>query len=271
MEIKFLNISFKEKYKYIIKNFNLLIKSNEITGIYGDNSNLIIKLLKENIKYEGNILIDGKPLSNYNQNLIAYIKKDLKDIFLTKTVSDEFYLIKKEILSDKNSYIKKIVASLNMVGLQENILEREINTLSKSEKKLLQIALNLIINPDIIILEEPFLYLDKSNKSDISKILFDLKKKYKKTIIIISNDINILYDICNFLIIIKNNKLLINDKGSLIFNNLDLLIQNEIDLPNIIKFNKIALNYGKKIKNHKDVKDLIKEVYKDVFYNKKET
>lgn len=271
MEIKFLNVSLKEKNKYLIKNLNLQVKSNEITGIFQDKLNIISRLLTTDLPFQGNILIDTKSFHIYGKNLISYIGKLTSDTFLTKKVSDEFYLIKKNMPTIENNYIKKVVASLKMVGLDESYLEKDIISLSKSEKRLLQIALKLIINPDIIIILEPFLYFDKQNKSNMSKILLSLKKKYKKTIIIVSQDINVLYELTNYLIIFKDNKVLISDSTNTIFKDLTFLENNEIELPNIILFNKIALTYGKKLANSKDVKDLIKDVYRNVFENKKET
>jgi energy-coupling factor transporter ATP-binding protein EcfA2 len=157
-----------------------------------------------------------------------------------------------------------------MVGLQELYLERDISSLSKSEKRLLQIALNLIINPDIIIFSEPFIYLDKMGTFNIYKIISDLIKKYKKTILILSNDINILYKICNNIIIFKDDKILINDKIDNVFKNTEKLKDNEIQLPNIIMFSSIAKDYGINIRNSKIVKDLIKDVYRNAKTVKKD-
>ena len=271
MEIKFLNVSLKEKNKYLIKNLNLQIKSNQITGIYKDDNQIISKLLTKDLNYHGNIMVDSKLIQAYEKNLISYINKININTFLTKNVRDEFYLIKKKVSSNTNSYIKKVIASLNMVGLSEDYLDKDIHILSKSEKRLVQIALNLITNPDIIIIDEPFLYLSKEARNNIKKVLLDLKKKYLKTIIIISSDINILYELTNYLVIFKENKVLINDSTNTIFKNLDFLESNHIDLPDLILFNKIALDYGKKLTNHKDIKDLIKEVYRNAQEIKKET
>lgn len=262
MEIKFLNISLKKRNKYIVKNLNLQIKSSLITGIYQDNINLIPNLLISNTEYKGTILFDNCIKETYEKNLISYIGKINNKTFLTKKVSDEFYLIKNKINISGSSYIKKITSALGMVGLEEKYLEREICTLSKSEKRLVQIAISLIINPDIIIIDEPFLYLDKLSCFNIKKILHDLKTKYKKTIIVLSQDINVLYEICNNLVIFKDNKILISDSISSIFKNLNYLKENKINLPNFIIFNQLALKYNKKLNNHKDIKDLIKDVYK---------
>lgn len=267
MEIKFLNISLKENNKNLIKNLNLKIKSSEITGIYHDN-NLLKKLLIEDTTYQGNILIDNVPFNKYNKNLLTYIGNLEINTFLTRKVSDEFYLIKKNLESEED-YIKKVVASLKMIGFDETYLERNIYSLSKSESRLLQIAINLIINPGIVIIEEPFLYLDKNNKKIVKNIILNLKKMYKKTVIILSKNINTLYELSNNLIIFQDNKVLISDTVTTIFKDLIFLESNNIELPNGIMFSKIALEHGIKLKNNKDINDLIKDVYRNVGENKK--
>lgn len=246
MELKFENVSLKNKNKYLIKNLNLIIKENELTGII-DEFQIIKQLLNNN--YDGNIKYDENKKIKY-----------VDHVFLTKTVSDEFFLIKKSI--DDNNYIDKIISSLNLVGLNKNYLERNINSLSKSEKTLITIALSIITNPDIIIFDNIFKNLDYNYKKNIKKLIYVLKKKYNKMVIIIDNDINILYEICTYLIIFGNKSLLLDCPMKDAFNNLKIFDDNSLNLPFIVEFVKLAEKYGKKLKYHKDINDLIKEVYK---------
>lgn len=270
MEIKFLNLSIKEKSKYIVNNFNLKITPSEITGIYQDNWQLILKLLLNKLSYDGEILIDNKNIFEYNDNLISCVLSLNEKTFLTKKVKDEFFLAKKRLNEYEKSYIQKIVASLRLVGLEEDYLEKDIYTLSKSEKKLLQIALALVVNPDILILEDPFVYFDKNSFEKLINMLLELKRKYQKTIIICSQDIDILYQITDNLVIFKDNKVLINDKTKTVFKDLLFLKDNQIELPEIIQFKEEVLFYGIKLQESKSVNDLIKDVYKNVQENKKE-
>ena len=221
-----------------IKKYNISFQSKEIYGLLIDN-NLLEKEIEKN-------------------NKVCYINNQ---DFLVKTVSDEFFLVKHNV-QDKDDYIEKIVSCLEMVGLNESYLERIIYSLSMSEKILLKLATSLITNPDTIIIEHQFSNLDRKNKLNIFNLLKELKHKYDKTIIIIEEDINILLEICNRLIIFKNNELIINDYVENIFNNIELLLDNNIELPDLIKFSLIAKNYGKKIGYYNNVNDLIKEVYK---------
>ena len=256
MEIKFNNLTYKDKKKTLLKKINIKIKNNLITGIMGSNSYIIPDILTGISSYKGEVLINNSILE-YDNRKISYIKKLDKDTFLTKTVSDEFYL-KKKSLKD-NNYLEKITSSLNMVGLNKDYLEKDINTLSKSEKRLLQIALNLVTNPELIIIDEPYLYLDSKAIYNIKKIILDLKDKYNKTIIILSLDTNILYELTDDVIILKNNQVLISGKTSLIFKDYEFLNTNKIILPDIIKMKQILLDNEINI-DFKELDELVKGV-----------
>ena len=149
---------------------------------------------------------------------------------------------------DDNNYIEKIRSSLNLVGLNEDYLEREINTLSNSEKILITIALSIITNPDIIIFDNIFKDLDKKYKVTIKNLIKELKKNYQKQVIVIDNDISILYEICTHLIIFNNYNIVLDKNMNEAFNNLEIFDNYDIDIPFLVEFSNNALNYSKKIK-----------------------
>ena len=67
-------------------------------------------------------------------------------------------IIEKNINKKKTK--KKIVDSLKIVGLNSSYLDRQLCTLSSSEKKQIQFALALLSNPELIIMDEPFINYD---------------------------------------------------------------------------------------------------------------
>lgn len=247
MELKFVNISNKE-----FDNLNLTINSNIITGIY--NASSLEKLFNGEL-YKGSILINNSSIFSYNDSIISYIS--LNPIFYTSKVKNEFFLANRKNKLNNQEYLKKIESILKIVKFDKEILEKEIRYLSTSEKYMLNIAINLINNPDIIFLENNQEF-DNNVQSIIKSIVLELKKKYKKTIIIISNNINYLYDLSDYIVIFENNNIIASDKTNTLFKN----ISNP--LPDLIKFSNLANSYNKKIKNYKDIKDLIKDVYKNV-------
>ncbi len=264
MEIKFMNI-YNKKYK--IKKLNLKILNNKITGILGDTNNLIANLLTNNLDYKGIIMFDNLNILGYDLNKISYIKKIDRNTFLTKLVSDEFYLKKKNIDIKDTIYLEKIISSLRMVGLDDNYLKREIRTLSKSEARLLEIALGLIKNPELIIIEEPFLYLDNKYYYNIQKIIKDLKEKYDKTIIILSQDTNLLYELTDNLIILSNNQVLVSGKTKVIFKDKEFLTNKNINLPDILLFKELVSNKGIDFSNLNTIDEIVKGVVENVQEN----
>ena len=68
---------------------------------------------------------------------------------------------------------------------------------------------------------------------------------------------------CTSLVIFENNNLLIYDKVSNVFKDIDFLIDNNIEIPDLIKFSLIAGGYGKKINYYNNINDLIKDVYRN--------
>ena len=262
MEIKFADVSIEDiNYK-----LNFALKNKQITGVYGKNCSYLIRLLLLNIEeYSGNILFDGKDLKENNKKKFCYLAKN--PYFYTETVSDEFYLVKKDIKINSNKYIEKIVSSLNMVGLSKDYLDRKINTLSKSEKKLIQIALGLISNPGLIIFDNTLNSLDGNNSLRIKKLIEELKKDYEKIIIFIDKDINNIYELSDQVIVMDDNFIAGTNKE--IFKNIDYFIDNKLEIPSIIKFiyeskkHNIDLSYSKNIKElGKEVVKYVKEINK---------
>jgi energy-coupling factor transporter ATP-binding protein EcfA2 len=263
MEIKFNN------YKLEDNLLNFTIKNNEFTGIISDNKNEIIDILKLNHKQVNTLLINNeqvqqKDLNTYKKK-ISFISSELDKLFFQSNVHDLImYEIRRKKLIIKDLE-KKIADSLRIVGLSTDLLIRNVYTLSSSEQKLLQIGISLISNPDILILDEPFISLDMKNEKKVIMLLQKIKEQYNKTIIIISNNSDILYKYTNNIIIIKNNKILIEGLTNEVFQRVDFLKRNKIQIPEIVEITYLAKkNKNIKIDYHKDIRDIIKDIYKHV-------
>ncbi len=261
MEIAFNN------YKYLNYNLNFIIKEKEITGILGSDTNTLLNIINLNIPGNRTVYINKeKPLKKdipKFQKEIEYVEK----IFTEANYSVKAYL--ENIIIEEQIEVKdikrKIEGSLKIVGLSFDKLDYKINDLSISEKKLIQIAGSLLSNPKVIILEEPFINLDNNNMKKIIYLLNKLKDQYKKSIVIISKNSNILYKYTTKIIIIKNNEVLLTGNTKDIFHQVTYLKRNKIELPLSVLIThkakeekKIHLDY------HSDIRDLIKDIYKHI-------
>ena len=263
-----MEITFKD-YEVSDKNISMTIKHNEFNGIYTDDYTKVIDILKLKNNSIGKILINEKEINK--QDINKYKKKinvveDTLDrnYFQTKVYELIYYEIRRKGLKLNNPQ-KKITDSLRIVGLNIEVLLRNINTLSSSEKKLFQLALCLLSNPEVIIIEDPFKEFDKKETKRIFMLLQKIKDRYNKTIVFISNDTNMLYKYTNNLIILKNNKVVIEGDTYTIINRVDFLKRHSIEVPDIVKLTYLAKKKKKvKIDYHKDIRDIIKDIYKHV-------
>lgn len=223
------------------------IQINDFNGIITDNKDNTINLIKEN-----NILKTIVIKDNY-----------FKENFLIKVYEWMYYEIRSKKLVLKNPK-KKINDSLKIVGLNSTYLNRNINSLSKSEKIWITIAIKLLSNPDIIILDDLFKYLDKNNEKKLIMLLQKIKEQYNKTIVIISNNSDLLYKYTNHIIVIKNDKLLL-EGDSKVLERVDYLKRSWVKVPEIVELTYKAKKEKKvKIDYHKDVRDILKDIYKHV-------
>ena len=262
MEIKFLNVSVKIKNNLIVSHLNLIFKSKEITGIYGDFSSIIPRILLSDIDYTGKILVNEKEKKSYYRKKISYISS--YHDFLTETVSDEFYLANKDLNNSSKKYIEKVITSLKMVGLSQDYLKRKNNSLSKSEKKLIQIALGFISNPEVILLENSFSCLDGKNRLRIKEMIQTLKQEYDKTIIIIDKDIDNLYELSDKIIMLEEGKVITTGTPNEVFHDLEFIKEMKLELPSILEFILDSTKYKKQLSHCKNLKELLKDVYENV-------
>jgi len=247
------------------------INESQLIGITGNSKLDILKLimLKIKKKSKGKIYIDDEELTKenitYYQKKITFVKKDIIFANFLETVNDlMLYGVKRQNIKLINPQ-KKIIDSLKIVGLNPDILTRKIHTLSTSEKKIISLAKALLSNPSVIILEEPFMNLDLKNEKKLLMLLEKIKEQYKKTIIFLSDDSNLLYKYTSKMIIVRNSKLIFEGNTFEVFKRVDFLKRNKVEIPKIVELTYLAKKKKNiKIDYHKDIRDIIKDIYKHV-------
>ena len=266
MEIVIKNLTYIYKNKKLLNKVNLVIESNKITGITGTYKTLLCEILDGQKEFNGEIVIGEIPLIKDNikeiRKTVSLITQNYEEQFFTNNVKDEMMFLMSRLSYKPKDINKKIDQSLQIVGLSKTVLNKKISDLSNLEKKLLQISVSLIYNPDIIIFDESLVNLDKNNTTKITRLIKDLKNKYKKTVIIVSNDVDMLYELTDNIVILKKGSVYLTGNTTEVYTKKDL--DSDIVLPNLVRFTNLAKAKGVKLSYHKDIRDLIKDVYKHV-------
>ncbi len=266
MEIELKNVDFTyEKINYekkeVLKNINMKFEAGKITSIIGKSGSGKTTLLEliDNIivPTKGEIIIE-------DVNKIGFLFQFPEEQFFNQTVKKELEVILK--LSDyKKDINKRIYDVLEMVNLNEDYLNKNPFNLSSGEKRKLALASVLILNPKIILLDEPTIGLDDKDKNEMIKLIRMLKNRYNKTIIIASHDMNFIHKIADYIYVLDNKKIIMEGDKYTIFKQEEKLNKIKIKVPNLISFSNKVLKIKKiKIGYRDDINDLIKDIYRYV-------
>lgn len=278
MELEFVNVTYKENVrtpleKTYINNFSYKFSEGKVYSIIGSTTSgkekLPLLINAVNKPYAGIIKIgefinDGKYIKNINKLRmnVGYIKENPNEFLFNKRVIDELNFGIKYFKYKLNKQSIRIQEALTLVGLTEDYLYKEVNSLSLNEKKRLSIASSLIFNPSIIVLEEPIMFLTYKDKEKLIKLIHTLKTKYKKTIIIITKDTNLPYEVSDEVLLFSAGELV--ESGSKELLTQDKLINKiKCDIPEIVKFINVSNKMNANLTYTSNILDLIKEVYRN--------
>lgn len=279
MSIKANNVSFSYLKKSpnevkALDNISLEIKSNKITAIVGHTgsgkSTFIQMLNALLIPDEGTIQIDdfvvqNKPRKNKK---IKDLRKHVSTVFQFPEAQLFEETVEKDVAFGLRNYgikeeeaLAKAHEALSMVGLDESFYKRSPFDLSGGEKRRVAIAGILILNPSILVLDEPTAGLDPAGTQIIIQLIKKLNKE-GKTIILISHNMNIVLDLADEVILFKEGKNIFQGTPHQLFN----LNVNElaIEIPPLYKFANKLIDRGLKIdiSNIKDINSLLAELEK---------
>ena len=272
MEIKFDKVNFTyKKINYceheVLKNINIKLKAgkiNAIVGKSGSGKTTLLELITGILKpTTGKVLIDEKEIDNLNNAFdIGYVSQD-NNQFLQKTVKEELEMLLKLYNYKLKEKKKRINASLIMVGLNEKYLNLNINNLSSGEKKKLALASALILNPSILIIDEPVIGLDRKTKEELKKIFRILKTRYNKTIIFVSNNLDFVLEVADYVYVLYDKEIVLEGKKIDVLSKTDILKKCGIIGPNITSFENLVLTKKQiKIGYRYEINDLIKDIYR---------
>ena len=282
MEIRLHKISYiankkTQLQKTILKDITALIKNNQITVFLGPNGSgkttlaSIISLLNNidsgDITYD-NIKINNK-IDKINLNIlkpkIGFIYQNSCDQFFCNTVKEEIEFALDNLNYHTKDKAKRIKDSLKLVGLNPSYLDKDPLKLSNGEQKLLSIAITLSYNPEVIILDEPTLELDNHNQNKLIKLIKLMKLRYNKTIIVFTKDSNFAHQIADYIYILNNGSIIVKGLKYKIFKNEKLLKENNLTMPDLIKFSYLVeTEKSVKIEYRDDINDLMKDIYRHV-------
>ncbi|MFW5894528.1 MAG: energy-coupling factor transporter ATPase [Bacillota bacterium] len=128
---------------------------------------------------------------------------------------------------------KRAKEAIQTVGLSESYLKRSPFNLSGGEKKRVSIAGILAMEPDILVLDEPTSGLDPLGRDALLKVFYDIHTKLDKTVIIITHDMNTVYEYAKRVLVMREGVLVYDGDPMALFSRKNIDNWN-LDVPDIL-------------------------------------
>lgn len=198
----------------ILKDINLQVKRGETVvtlGKSGTGKSVILKCICGLITPdEGKAIVLGKNIPALSYEELQHIRKKIGFVFQSGALYDsmsvrsnlEFPLIRNTELSH-DDINKKVEEVLNDVGLSESI-DKMPSELSGGMRKRIGVARTIVMNPEVMLWDEPTTGLDPETTRDISHLIVKMQQKYKVSSIVVTHDMICAKIVANSIVVLND-------------------------------------------------------------------
>ena len=227
--IEFENISLSYGNRLILENINFKINEGQIFGMLGPNGvgkstifNLITGLIQPGT---GKIKIAGEDATNYPIYLrtkkfkVGYVPQ-YGGYFRDLTLHDNLKAISEIVIEEKNYRTERINYLISKFEL-DNLKDIKAKFLSGGQKKKLVIAISLLSQPKVLLLDECFAALDVLTIKMLQEIIVNLQNETQITICICDHQARDLLACVDTAMILSNGKIIAEDTPSNLVKNIN--------------------------------------------------
>ena len=190
--IKLVNLNKSFNNKTVLNNINLEVKEGEIISLLGPSGcgkSTTLKIIAGILDFDkGDILFNDKSIKNTttkNRNVGIVFQEYLLFPHMTVYENIEFGLKMKKI--KKSNRDKKVKELIELVKLKD-YHNKYPSELSGGQKQRVAIARTLAVNPQVLLLDEPFSNLDINLRQEMREFVSTLQKELKVTTILVTHD-----------------------------------------------------------------------------------
>ncbi|AAT44035.1 ABC transporter ATP-binding protein [Picrophilus oshimae] len=225
LEVKNLNAGYMSEGGYIrvVNDVSFEIKVGEILGIAGESGSgktTLVSAIYNSLTYpgiieSGTVLFGGKEILKMSREElrqirgvdITYVPQGSMDsLNPVKTIENQFNDL---FISHGGNITREYVINLlNSVGLSESVLSKYPHEISGGMKQRVIIAMALLYRPKLVVMDEPTTGLDVLVQYEILKMIKNMQKNLNLSIIIITHDISLLFQIADRIMVLYGGEIL---------------------------------------------------------------
>lgn len=211
-----------------VHDLSFTVEAGDVYGFLGQNgagkSTTIRMLMTLIAPTAGSINIFDMPLATHRKEILQQIGAVIEkpDVYKYLSAYDNLRLFAR--LSGVQVSRKQLMDQLEMVGLAERAADK-VRTFSQGMKQRLGIAIALVHNPQLIVLDEPTNGLDPQGIADIRNLILHLSREWKKTIIVSSHLLSEIEQIATRVLIIDKGRKIVEGSAAALFDPAQTLVE----------------------------------------------
>lgn len=237
----------KNQFTVAIENINLEIASSgeflALVGKTGSGKSTLIQHMNALLlPTSGNVEIFDKvitPKKNKNPKL-KDIRKKVGFVFqfpeyqlFEETVLKDIMFAPKNFGFSEEESKEKALKTAKLLRIDDSILNKSPFNLSGGQMRKAAVAGILAYEPDILLLDEPTRGLDPKAAEEIMEIFYQIHKEYNKTIILISHDMNLVYQYATRVVVMNNGEIAFDGDKVKLFST-DIYKRNHLTKPDVL-------------------------------------
>ncbi|MBC7849782.1 MAG: ABC transporter ATP-binding protein [Chitinophagaceae bacterium] len=226
------HLSKKYKEVHAVNDISFSVNEGEVYGFLGQNgagkSTTIRMLLTLIEPTEGKIEMFGMNLLSHRKEILRKIGAIIErpDLYKYLTALENLSLFAK--MSGVRVNEKQLMDQLDLVGLSGRA-KSKVRTYSQGMKQRLGLAVALIHDPQLIILDEPTNGLDPQGIADVRNLILHLSKHHKKTVMVSSHLLNEIEMVADRMLIIDKGKVVTEGAVTDLFDPTRMLVEVEVN------------------------------------------
>lgn len=193
-----------KRRQQVLKNVNLTLMEGEVLGIVGESgsgkSTLAKTILGISTRYEGQIIHHSLRPQMVFQDPYSSLNPAMT---VGKIVEEPLLIYGKYDARERH---RRVIDMLEDVGLGEEFLGCKPKELSGGQRQRVSIAVAMIVRPKLVILDEAVSALDVTIQAQIIKLLQKLKTEHGLSYLFISHDLNVVYQCCDRVLVLKHGE-----------------------------------------------------------------
>jgi len=224
--IELTNITKKYGKKTVVDNFNLHIKKGSLTifiGPSGCGKTTTLRMINRLTTFDkGNITVNGASINDIDpvqlRRKMGYVIQEI-GLFPHYTVFENIAIVPRLLKWEQKKIEQRVEELLELVTLNQSFAQKYPLQLSGGERQRVGLARALAVEPEILLMDEPFGAIDPINRLKLQDSFLEIQEEIKKTIVFVTHDINEAIKLGDQIAIIDKGNLIQYDDVSQILSN----------------------------------------------------